>query len=144
MLPVLALLIAGQAAPAACPAIVPPPRGLEAWAVPGNRPGVGMRFDLAGSRSAAGLTAEERARGGTATIIWIDVPRAGNYGIALSDAAWIDVMRDGKALPSVGHDHGPACTGIRKIVRFALLPGRHQLRLTGIKASSIGVLIAPQ
>ncbi|MFY0022699.1 hypothetical protein ABTQ05_22485, partial [Acinetobacter baumannii] len=76
----------------------------------------------------AGETAEERARGGKAAAVEIDVPRAGTYAVALSDAAWIDVNRNDKTQTSTGHDHGPACSGIRKIVAFALVPGHYQLR----------------
>jgi hypothetical protein len=117
--------------------------GLAGWATNGSHPGIGTRFTLTGAANVAGLTAEERARGGTAAIIEIAVPTARTYSIALSDGAWIDVVQGGKPLAAVGHEHGATCTGIRKIVKFTLGAGQVQLRLSGIKAATIGVLIAP-
>lgn len=140
----LAPILLLQAASADCTAIVPPPPALAAWRVPRNRPAVGVRFDLAGARAVAGLTAEERARGGKAMILEITVEHAGRYAVALSDAAWIDLARDGIALKPLSFGHGPACTGIRKIVRFELPAGRYKLRLSGIVAPMIGVLVAPE
>lgn len=144
MLSLLPLLLAAEETPAACTAVAPPPPGFAGWSTPGNRPLIGARFNVSGALAVAGETAEEHARGGKAAVIEIAIPRAGTYGVALSDGAWIDVVRDGKALTAVGHGHGPACSGIRKIVRFALGAGQYQFRLSGIKAASIGVMIAPQ
>lgn len=143
-MPLLAFvaMLAGQMAAAPCPAVAPPPARLSGWTTTSNRPGIGTRFDIAGAASVAGLSAEERGRGGKGVIVDIAVPRAGVYAIAISDAAWIDVRQGGRTLASTGHDHGPACTGIRKIVRFTLDAGRVELRLSGIKAARIGVLIA--
>lgn len=70
------------------------------------------------------------------------VTRAGTYRVALGSAAWIDVVRAGKSLPSSAHGHGPACTGIRKIVDFRLTPGRYVLQLSGSAAATLPVLIA--
>lgn len=138
-LPLLALplLMMAETPPSACT----PPPGFEAWSTHGNRPGIGQRFDLAGALAVAGETAEERARDGRAVVVEIDVPRAGRYAIALSDGAWIDLVRNGSPVAAAGHQHGTACSGIRKIVEFDLAPGRQQLRLSGIKAATIGVLI---
>ncbi|MGL4314058.1 MAG: hypothetical protein ACRCSO_08715 [Sphingomonas sp.] len=138
----LPLLLMLDPASQACPTPAAPPPGFADWAMPGNRPGIGQRFDVAGALAVVGETAEERARGGRAAVIEIEVPRAGSYGVALSDGAWIDMVRNGKPLAATGHDHGPPCSGIRKIVRFTLVPGRYQLRLSGIMASSIGVMVA--
>ena len=69
------------------------------------------------------------------------VARAGTYRVALGTSAWIDVVRAGRALPSQAHGHGPACTGIRKIVDFRLTPGRYVLQLSGTMATTLPVLI---
>ena len=142
LLPFIALLLAGQAPSTPCPAVAPPPAGLAGWVTNGSRPNIGTRFTLTGAANVAGLTAEERARGGTAAIIEIAVATAGTYSIALSDGAWIDVVQRGKPLAATGHEHGAPCTGIRKIVKFTLGGGPVQLRLSGIKAATIGILIA--
>lgn len=144
MLPLIAMLLAADG-PANCPADVPPPpSAFRAWATPGNRPAIGVRFDLAGSTSVAGETAAERGRGGKAAFITLTVPRAGRYGVALSEKAWVDMARGQHVLAATGHEHGPACGGIAKIVWFDLAPGDYQLRLSGIKAPSVGVLVAAQ
>lgn len=69
--------------------------------------------------------------GGNGGLASFTVARAGTYRVALGSAAWVDVVRDGKAMSSVGHGHGPACSGIRKMVDFRLEPGRHLLQLAG-------------
>jgi hypothetical protein len=70
------------------------------------------------------------------------VSRGGTYRVALGEAAWIDVIRAGRAMPATGHGHGPICTGIRKIVDFRLTPGRYVLQLTGTPATTVPMLIA--
>ncbi|MBY0519717.1 MAG: hypothetical protein K2P79_04750, partial [Sphingomonas sp.] len=79
---------------------------------------------------------------GPAAIVAIEIARAGTYSVALGDAAWVDIVQDGKPITSTGHEHGPPCSGIRKIVRFTLAPGRYALHLSGMKAATIDVLIS--
>jgi hypothetical protein len=79
------------------------------------------------------------ANGGTLTLT-LDTP--GTYRIALGGKAWVDLVRDGKALPSAAHGHGPKCTGVRKIVDFALTPGRYTIQLSGSEADSVALLVA--
>ncbi|ABE63535.1 hypothetical protein Nham_2757 [Nitrobacter hamburgensis X14] len=59
----------------------------------------------------------------------IDVREAGTYRVALDSAAWIDLVRGRQAVISIAHGHGPACTGIRKIVDFPLAPGLYTLQI---------------
>lgn len=81
------------------------------------------------------------AAGAHAGLVAIDVPRAGTYRVALSTGVWVDVIRGGKAVASTAHGHGAACTGIRKIVDFALTPGRHVLQLSGSSSPSLTALV---
>lgn len=69
------------------------------------------------------------------------VTQGGTYRVALGTAAWIDVVQNGKAVSSVAHDHGPACSGVRKMVDFALTPGRYVLQVEGSKDAAAPVLI---
>jgi hypothetical protein len=131
-----------QAAPEACPAVAAPPAGLSGWSDISPSAVIGKRFTVTGKAGIAGLTAAENARAGLAAIVPIEVKTAGTYSIALSDAAWIDIKQGSTTLTSTSHDHGPACTGIRKIVRYTLAPGIYQMRLSGMKAATIGVLVA--
>lgn len=71
-----------------------------------------------------------------------DVPAAGRYRVALGSGAWIDVVRDGRALASVAHDHGPDCSGVRKMVDFDLQPGRHVLQIVGNNAAMLPLMVA--
>lgn len=69
------------------------------------------------------------------------VPRAGTYRVLLGTAAWIDVVKGRAAQTSIAHAHGPACSGIAKMVDFKLTPGRYVLQIAGSKAAAAPVLI---
>ena len=81
--------------------------------------------------------------GSNAGMALFQVMRPGTYRIALGAPAWIEVVRGGRALPSAAQGHGPACSGIRKIVDYRLASGRYVLQLTGAATNSLPVLIAP-
>lgn len=68
-------------------------------------------------------------------------PAAGRYRVALGAGAWIDVVRDGAAVVSSTHGHGPDCSGVRKTVDFDLLPGRYLLQVSGNAASTLPLLV---
>ncbi|ONF96394.1 hypothetical protein [Sphingomonas jeddahensis] len=79
------------------------------------------------------------ANGGTLTLT-IDAP--GTYRVALGGKAWVDLVRDGKALSAAAHGHGPKCTGVRKMVDFALTAGSYTIQLSGSEASSLALMVA--
>ncbi len=72
--------------------------------------------------------------GGT---IPIDVKRDGRLIVALDAGAWIDLVRDGAVVASATHGHGPACSGIRKMVEFDVTQGRYQLQIVNAPTASI-------
>ncbi|MBB5685628.1 homogentisate 1,2-dioxygenase [Sphingobium boeckii] len=74
-------------------------------------------------------------------VMTFDVATSGHYRVALGQGAWIDLVKDGKALTSTTHSHGPACSTIRKIVDFDLVPGRYVLQLSGAKAAAMPVMV---
>ena len=76
-----------------------------------------------GTRSFAGLAA-------------IDVARAGTLDVLLSGRAYLDLVRNGKVLPSASHGR-VECAGIFKRVSFAVKPGRYTVQLTNSEARSI-------
>jgi hypothetical protein len=78
-------------------------------------------------------------RGGTMSF---SVAEAGTYHVALGYGVWVDIVRGGKALESVAHGHGPACSGIAKLVDFQLTPGRYTLTLDGSETRRTSVLVA--
>ncbi len=71
----------------------------------------------------------------------ITIAAAGTYRVGIGSAAWLDMVRDGAALESVGHGRGPACSGIRKMVDFALQPGDYVLQLVGNGTPTMPVIV---
>ncbi|WP_336961775.1 homogentisate 1,2-dioxygenase [Sphingobium aquiterrae] len=59
------------------------------------------------------------------------VAQAGTYRVALGSGAWIDLLKGRTVIASRAHGHGPACSGIRKMVDFPLKPGRYILQIAG-------------
>jgi hypothetical protein len=142
-----------QAAPSAapvCSATVAPPAGLEAWSTAPTTtadsiaPGKPAKVTLLPVTGVTFALAPERkpADGSFAGVYHLSVATAGTYRVALDKSAWIDLVRDGKSLATAAHTEGPACSGIRKIVDFALEPGTYTLQLSGAKAAQMTVLIA--
>ncbi|MFY7837681.1 MAG: hypothetical protein ACOVQ0_15510 [Novosphingobium sp.] len=72
----------------------------------------------------------------------ISVTQPGTYEVALGNPAWIDVAKDGVVLTSINHGHGPACSGIRKIVGFALQPGTYEVRLSRSDRDAVQVMVS--
>ncbi len=140
------------AQPAACPDADPLPPALAGWTA---RPAM-LAADaplMPGTPARAGLQPmsagdfplpPERAPGAQSfgAILAFAVPKAGTWRVALSAAAWIDVVTDGERVTSTTHGHGPACSGIRKMVDFPLGAGRYTLQISNADADSIDVMIA--
>lgn len=59
----------------------------------------------------------------------LTIATAGRYGVAAGSKVWIDLVANGTTQTSVEHGHGPACSGIRKVVWFDLKPGTYELAL---------------
>lgn len=77
-------------------------------------------------------------------LLTLDVAQAATYRIALDTAAWIDVVgKDGVALRSIAHGHGPDCTGIRKMVDYVVPAGRYTVQVSANGAPQITVLAVP-
>ncbi|MES2096981.1 MAG: hypothetical protein V4459_09500 [Pseudomonadota bacterium] len=154
MIPSLLAALLLQTAPTAapvCTATAPPPVGLEAW----NEKATGVS-PTTGKPEAVDLTPIGGVKFGVTPgrppaaetfggIYPVTIAKAGTYRIVLSAGAWIDLIdRTGASLKSVAHTEGPACSGIRKIVDFDLVPGAYTLQLSGAKAAPVRVLIAPK
>lgn len=80
-------------------------------------------------------------RGGFAGHVTVQIVEGGTYSIALGDRGWIDLERGRTTLPSIAHRHGPACSGITKIVDFSLQPGSYAIQVSGIAQPSTTVMI---
>lgn len=66
-------------------------------------------------------------------VVFVSGLSAGIWQITLSAPAWIDVVQNGKLLPSVAHtgDHSGTCGGVRKSVRFETGEGPAAIQLSG-------------
>lgn len=152
----LASAAAPQASPApapVCTSPAPPPPGFGAMArrtplatgatlVPASAVGVTLSPATGVAYPVAPARPSKPGRYGSALPVAITC--AGTYRIALGDAAWIDLVRDGKVVASVAHDHGPACSSVRKIVDFTLTPGRYTLQISDSAQRVVAVLIVPR
>jgi hypothetical protein len=69
--------------------------------------------------------------------------KPGLYKITLSDAAWIDVVQNGRYLKSVAHAGALECPGVRKSVKFAIGAEPFTIQLTGAAVPSISIAITP-
>lgn len=72
----------------------------------------------------------------------LSIDKPGTYVVAVGSDAWVDLLKDGKAVASSAHSHGPACSTIRKLVDFPLQPGRYVLQLSSGPDAKTGVLVA--
>lgn len=127
------------------------PVELQPWqtavtAGPSLTPGTTVNLTLRPIAEIEAATPPHPARQGATTggRIELEIAAAGTYGVALGNAGWIDVVRNGQALESTAHGHGPACSTIRKIVNFNLTPGRYTIQISGTDASVVRLLVLPR
>ena len=151
---------AQEEAPAICPAGAPaaPPAEYASWT---SRPALASAAkagDLAKAEIAPGKAVTARlhptkevvfvtqpekpggsvSRGG---MLSLKIDQAGTYRVGIGSGAWLDVLKEGKVLDSASHNPGPACTGIRKAVDFALQPGRYVVQISANPADDLGVIV---
>lgn len=97
------------------------------------RPGDYVHFPVPPGKGGA------QGHGGLFTLA---VRNPARIGIALSDAAWVDVVKGTASIASVEHGHGPTCTGIRKIVWFTLSDGLHTIQIANAPQATIRIMAA--
>lgn len=131
--------LAGWATPSALPAAV------AAAAAPTLAIGRGARLALAPTPRVRYAIAPAKAGGPDSFggLVAFSVPRAGRYSVLLSTGAWIDVVRDGKALASAAHGNALVCAGMRKRVDFDLTPGGYRLQIGAEPTPRVTVMIVP-
>ncbi|MGN6270614.1 MAG: hypothetical protein ACTHM0_12075 [Sphingomonas sp.] len=142
-------LLAAQTAPAAAPprcdsVRVAMPASLAGWSDIASAPTIGKAFTVSAAdpTTVHGLRTSELTRAGGAALVPFEISEDATYHVAVSDRAWVDVAAGNSVIRSSAHVHGPACSGIAKVVDFPLKRGRYALHLTGISAPSVKVLIA--
>ncbi|MBB4198299.1 hypothetical protein CCR94_22905 [Rhodoblastus sphagnicola] len=74
-------------------------------------------------------------------LLHVAIAEAGTYRVALGNASWVDVVKGGEKIESVGHGGGPACSGIRKIVNYSLQKGDYFVQLSAGAEAQTGVLV---
>ncbi len=124
------------------------PEALAAWRTPAAaesplQPGQAVSLPLRPIAEVATVTAPRIVEGGptTGALVPLEISTAGTYGVALDLPAWIEIVRDDRVIPSIAHGHGPACSSIRKIVDFPLVPGRYMIQLSGTRATAARILV---
>jgi hypothetical protein len=70
------------------------------------------------------------------------VEQAGRYGVGVGAGAWIDVSRDGKPTETALFGPGPACSPVRKVVAFDLVPGDYVLEISGNQTPVLRLMVA--
>ncbi|HPA37727.1 MAG TPA: homogentisate 1,2-dioxygenase [Phenylobacterium sp.] len=151
----LILCATGAAADPATQACEPLPGSLSTWGAAttvattvetgGLKLGVARDLSLAPTTQVAlpVTPAKPGAPDSFSGLVAFDVAAAGDYQVALGAPAWIEVVGNGASVASTRHSHGPACSGVRKIVVFTLAPGRHLLEIVGASAPTVRVMVAP-
>lgn len=71
----------------------------------------------------------------------IAIAEPGVYRVALGNASWVDLIKDGVAAESIAHGGGPACSGIRKIVDYQLQKGDYIVQLSAGGDAETGLMI---
>jgi hypothetical protein len=69
--------------------------------------------------------------------------KAGDYRISLPEAAWIDVVQDGKIVEAAGFAGAEDCPGIHKSVRFHVAAGPFAVQISDAATDRIAVAITP-
>lgn len=118
-----------------------PPAFAQWNAAPSKTLRVGVPVEVAALPETRVKWAMRPGRPGQCAVLRFSIARAGVYQVGLSNGAWIDVVRGGKALESVAHGHGPLCTGLRKIVDFRLARGNYTLQLAAMPEATIKVMV---
>ncbi|MFD1786873.1 hypothetical protein ACFSC3_04735 [Sphingomonas floccifaciens] len=146
---ILAAILLAQAATALPPACPNPPAALPAdlggWRATGEDLASGKAITVATMDPAtvrlAGVPLPRQP--GRMALQTFRVTTTGTYGIALDQKGWIDLydVRDMTALKSTRHGHGPDCSGIRKIVRFALTPGEYRVVVGGLAGAQAKLML---
>lgn len=140
-----------------CPAGAEPvPPALSGWgtgatiaassdprSAPGLSPGATATLSLHPSDHVDLIAPPQRKSAGASNAGYaaVEITTPGTYRVALSDRAWIEVLKDGKAIRSTAHGHGPRCSGMRKIVDFELAKGRHLLQISGNPTATLHVMV---
>jgi hypothetical protein len=149
MIPILAVQM-DHAAPLACTPAAIRAAAPSGWGEPrptrnGATAAIGRAVTLTlGPVAAAGFLAAPAKPVAMGAAVAVVVPRAGRWRVSLDAGVWIDLVgADRRAVTSIAHAHGAACSGVRKTVDFDLAPGRYFVQLSAATAQEVPVMVAP-
>lgn len=142
----LLLPLVAQAQPAACPQAVP---AAKLSAAMGARdaalltPGVPVTALLHPAEQLAFALAPARkpATGSQGGLFAVDVGQAGAWRVSINSRAWVDVVRDGKAVASAAHAHPEGCSFFSKQVEFTLQPGRTLIQISSNPEPTVAIMV---
>src|SRR5580658_998953 len=77
------------------------------------------------------------ADGAYAGMVTLRIPAAGKYRVSMSEGFWIDVIADGKFLPTDDFTGSHGCRAPRKIVQFVLPAGDLTLQFSNTNMASV-------
>jgi hypothetical protein len=144
--------------PDTCAAKAPPPPSMAAWSTPSPLPAARSEADLPRAALQVGKAvqasfapvAEVKYRvppekaDGPATyggLYALTITEQGVYRIAASAAPWMDVFAGTTPTKSGRFGHGPACTGIGKMVEFPLQPGTYLVQFSESLTPTTEILV---
>lgn len=159
--PIVGLSVQAQQAAASpvCTAQAELPAALTGWAAPGNMnaaasakgiatakltPGKAETLKLLPTPKVAYPLRPEKPGGSVSYggLAGFTVAEEGIWRVALSSGAWVDVVKNGAASPSVAHGRGPDCSGIRKMVDYRLTPGTYTLQVAANGSDALTFMVA--
>jgi hypothetical protein len=77
------------------------------------------------------------ADGAFAGMVSIHIPSSGKYRVSLSEGFWIDVIADGKFVPTDDFTGAHECHAPRKIVQYALSAGNLILQFSNTNSATV-------
>lgn len=109
-------------------------------------PGQAVNATLHPTREVTYLAQPEKPGGSVAYggLLRVHVTEPGTYRVVLDNKAWIDMLRNGRAVTSTAHAPGPACTTARKTVEFPLERGDYVLQVAANPSPRVAVLVTPR
>lgn len=102
------------------------------------KPGGALRIGLS-PPARVKFAAGRPSRRGYAGMAAIDVAKPGTLSLATGNSVYVDLVRNGKALPLAREPKTNGCPGIRKMLDFKVLPGRYLVQLSGSPARSVRI-----
>jgi hypothetical protein len=76
-------------------------------------------------------------------VVPLRIETAGRYIVAIDHPAWIDLIgADGQAARPAQFGHGPACSSIRKQLRFDLTPGDYRLQFSNAATPTLRLMVS--